>query len=417
MTKIGVTIMLMALSLSVFAARNIWDMKELSKTPKVFDYDGKTYGSESWGYGNYLNDPALAETDKQNDYVKNIMYKGVDYEGKETRVQAYIGIPNVPKGKKVPGIVLIHGGGGSAFEAWVRQWNAMGYAAIAMDTVGNISNNTMTGIHSEFGGPACDCQDYEKPLKDQWTYQAVADCILAHSLLRSFPQVDKNNIGVMGVSWGGYLTCIVSSVDTRFKFAMPVYGTGYLWEYSPTVGRVTGFTTDIRDKWLVNWDPSIYLKDSKVPTTWFVSNVDWCYWLLGVKESYDCMKVKDKNIVIFDGWTHGHVDIAYKKEAQAVADFYTKKKDTMPKILTEKFENGTFSFTAKNTDHAYLFWTESDNPQGTPDGQNSTKWEKIPADFENGKGSVKVPDQAKVFYANVFTEDETLQKSSQIYKK
>ena len=31
-----------------------------------------------------------------------------------------------------------------------------------------------------------------------------------------------------GVSWGGYLTCIASSLDPRFAFAAPVYGCGAL---------------------------------------------------------------------------------------------------------------------------------------------------------------------------------------------
>ena len=32
--------------------------------------------------------------------------------------------------------VLVHGGGGTAFDAWVRLWNDRGYAAIAMDLAG-----------------------------------------------------------------------------------------------------------------------------------------------------------------------------------------------------------------------------------------------------------------------------------------
>ena len=53
-----------------------------------------------------------------------------------TRVFAYYGLPKVAPGTKVPGMVLVHGGGGTAFDAWVRLWNSRGYAAIAMDTCG-----------------------------------------------------------------------------------------------------------------------------------------------------------------------------------------------------------------------------------------------------------------------------------------
>ena len=72
----------------------------------------------------------------------------------------------------------------------------------------------------------------DQPIEDQWTYHAVAAVILANSLIRSFPQVDPNRIGVTGISWGGYLVCIVAGVDHRFKFAAPVYGCGFLGENS-----------------------------------------------------------------------------------------------------------------------------------------------------------------------------------------
>jgi len=70
--------------------------------------------------------------------------------------------------------------------------------------------------------------------KDQWTYHAVADVLLAHSLVRSFPEVDAECTGVTGISWGGYLTCIVAGLDTRFKCAAPLYGCGFLHENSST---------------------------------------------------------------------------------------------------------------------------------------------------------------------------------------
>ena len=46
------------------------------------------------------------------------------------------------------------------------------------------------------------------------------------------PGVDPDRIGVTGISWGGYLTCIVAGVDPRFRFAAPVYGCGFLGDNS-----------------------------------------------------------------------------------------------------------------------------------------------------------------------------------------
>ena len=67
----------------------------------------------------------------------------------------------------------------------------------------------------------------DKPPTEQWSYHAVAAAIRGHSLIRSFPEVDAQRTAVTGISWGGYLTCIVAGLDSRFKAAVPVYGCGF----------------------------------------------------------------------------------------------------------------------------------------------------------------------------------------------
>ena len=52
----------------------------------------------------------------RSDGLKAVFFEGVPYKGKPTRVFAWMGIPKVEPGKTVPGIVLVHGGGGTAFE-------------------------------------------------------------------------------------------------------------------------------------------------------------------------------------------------------------------------------------------------------------------------------------------------------------
>ncbi|MCS6243430.1 MAG: acetylxylan esterase [Opitutus sp.] len=109
-----------------------------------------------------------------------------------------------------------------------------------MDTCGCISgggyeNHTR---HAD-GGPAGwgGFGQIDEPIEDQWTFHAVSAVVRAHSLLRSFHQVDPARIGVTGVSWGGYLTCIAAGIDHRFAFAAPVYGCGFLTENSTWLGE------------------------------------------------------------------------------------------------------------------------------------------------------------------------------------
>ena len=65
-----------------------WDIAALSQTPKVY------------------------ESTTQEPGVRALYIQSVPWKGKPTRVFAYYG---APAGKKLPAMVLIHGGGGTAF--------------------------------------------------------------------------------------------------------------------------------------------------------------------------------------------------------------------------------------------------------------------------------------------------------------
>ena len=52
---------------------------------------------------------------KADGQIRAIFYDALPYERKPTRVFAWIGLPAKREGK-VPGIVLVHGGGGTAYK-------------------------------------------------------------------------------------------------------------------------------------------------------------------------------------------------------------------------------------------------------------------------------------------------------------
>ena len=110
--------------------------------------------------------------------MASVFYDGLPWRKKPTRVFAYYGLPKVAPGAKVPGMVLVHGGGGSAFDAWVRLWNSRGYAAIAMDTCGcvPIGSYGKWQRHNAGGPPGWGGLDQiDEPAEDHWTYHAIAD--------------------------------------------------------------------------------------------------------------------------------------------------------------------------------------------------------------------------------------------------
>jgi dienelactone hydrolase len=214
-----------------------------------------------------------AEDVKPESGVRSVWIEGEDYKGKKTRFFAYYGLPqNATESKKCPAMVLVHGGEGTAFADWVRLWNSRGYAAIAMDTCGAIPLRdpvTNRRKRHEWSGPegwGRFSSAKENP-KDQWTYHAVASVIRSHNFLCSMPEVDRYRVGITGISWGGYLTCIAAGVDERYLFAVPVYGCGY-FGYGSRWKEQLERLGDTGKRWLELWDASVYLPEAKCLFYW-----------------------------------------------------------------------------------------------------------------------------------------------------
>jgi hypothetical protein len=148
---------------------------------------------------------------RQDQPIQSLTYAGEKYQGHDTEVFAFYASPitigEAKPGAKFPGVVLIHGGGGTAFADWVHLWAKRGYAAIAMDlngsrppdpefdpktgmAIGNGHRGTRTRLPN--GGPPhghpekFDCI-ITPDTSDDWPFHAAASVMRAHTLLRSFP--------------------------------------------------------------------------------------------------------------------------------------------------------------------------------------------------------------------------------------
>jgi dienelactone hydrolase len=337
----------------------------------------------------------------KSDGIKAVSFDGLPFHGKPTRVFAWLGVPKVQPGEKVPGMLLIHGGGGTAFDEWVRLWVERGYAAIAMDTCGQVPVGTYGHwLHDEQSGPPGwgGMDQIEWPKKDQWTYHAVADAILAHSLIRSLPEVNPEHTGVTGISWGGYLTCIVAGVDRRFKLAVPVYGCGF---YRETVfaGELAKLKVEAADRWMGWWDPSAYLESADLPMLWVTGSNDFAYPLKALQLSYRLAK-GPHSLCIRLRMPHGHGGAGEKpEELKVFADSILKNGTPLPSI------------TGSGRDGANVWATYSAKVPVTKAELNYTrdvgrwqdrKWESIPADLTPDRVSAVLPDSTRVYYFNLY---------------
>ncbi len=280
--------------------------------------------------------------------VRSLFFEGEPYAGKPTRVFAYYASPLTIAGKtpqdsteKFPAVVLIHGGGGTAFREWAELWARRGYAAIAMDTAGYRPNEGQNAHQKQNrarlpdGGPdQGDAEKFgsiDKPAAEQWPYHAVAAAIRAHSLIRSFPEVDAERTAVTGISWGGYLTCIVAGVDSRFHAAAPVYGCGFLHENSTWLGRFAQMTPELRKRWVSLWDPSQYLPAVSMPILFVNGTNDFAYPLDSYTKSFDAVP-GEKQIRITVNMPHGHPAGWAPQEIGLFFDQHLLKKPRLPKL-------------------------------------------------------------------------------------
>lgn len=260
--------------------------------------------------------------------VWSLIYEGERYVGRQTEVFAFYASPktlgSAQPGQRFPGVVLIHGGGGTAFAEWAYLWAKRGYAAIAMDLAGmrppepewdengafkraDQSEKSRTKLHN--GGPnQSHAEKFDSiggDVSDDWPFHAVASVIRAHSLLRSFPEVDAGNTAVTGISWGGYTTCLVASLDDRFNAAVPVYGCGFLHEgesvQKPSIDKLA----ERRMDWVREYDPGSYLHRCRVPMLFVNGTNDVHYVLDSYMKSY-ALVPGEKQIRVQVKMPHGH---------------------------------------------------------------------------------------------------------------
>lgn len=242
--------------------------------------------------------------------LSSLYYEGESWMGKPTRVFAYYARPadlpeELGKRKRLPAMLLVHGGGGTAFPEWARLWAARGYAALAMDLAGCGPGRKRL----EDGGPDQGDEWKFRRLKDgvknAWSYQAIASVLRGASLLRSMPEVERERLGITGISWGGYLTSIAMSLDDRFRVAIPVYGCGYLHENSAWVPTLAQLPAEERQTWIENFDPSRYLPRCKTPVLWMNGTNDFAYPLDSYRKSYRAVR-GPRFLCVTVKMPHGH---------------------------------------------------------------------------------------------------------------
>lgn len=321
----------------------------------------------------------------------------------DTKVFVYVGLPkNASSENKVPGMVLVHGGGGTAFADWVLLWTSRGYAAIAMDTDGNMPNERSNMDNNEHDisvkphGPANTAfGDSNKPIVDQWAYHAVASVIASHSFLRSFECVDQNKIGMTGISYGGFLSTATPAYDDRFMFSAPVYGCVSL------DGTLDNWGRNLKNypRAVEIWDDIEVLETVKTPM-FFINGSNDDFFTINAttrcaeKASYGSMCIKYH-------YPHGHSVGADIDEIFAYADWILKDKTGLvhiKKTFTKDSSEITLDLPKDTTvSKVHLYYTPNSELS------KNTAWLELDQSegIDRNILSIEIPVSANHVYVNI----------------
>lgn len=333
--------------------------------------------------------------------------ESVEYKGEKTSFFAYVSIPETATPENpVPGIVLVHGGGGTAFADWVNYWAGLGYAAISIDTEGRVPETpgaTSSSVQSTTSprphGPSRNGSflDSEYPIEEQWMYHAIADVVSSVTFLAQFPQVDATKIGCLGISWGSVIVSGAAKYDDRLAFVVPVYGSIGL---SGTASR-EGIAIDRQPRAVRLWDDVQPLKNCRTPFLFVSGQADHAFSLEVLANC--AAPLQYKQFLIIQDMTHNHKEYMSVKEIEVFCDnIVFGEKNALAPILTPPTETNSsvkFDETRGKIVSATLFYAEEEGLDA------DTAWDIEELHVNDGEIIFTLPETARHYFINAVDEN------------
>ena len=340
-----------------------WNLKELSVFPS-------------------FRECTIPET--RYEKLKPILVSGKGPDGTNAEFFAYYAVPEgeMPAGGW-PGLVLVHGGGGTAYPNWVREWRDLGFAVIALDWLNQVPAPALTNVPpNETGVPRLPLPGGRR----QNHVANVANIILSHSLLMSFPEVNADRTVLVGLSWGSWYGGCVAAVDSRFRGAVAIY----CCDFNPKQG------------WQMALVNGRFLHDAKIPMWWSLSTNDQ-------NVTPDTSNAGFEECARFDGCAivnrlpHSHIGFSFPS-VQRMARYYVGLDKRLPHLGEVSLKDGVAR--AKILDPgagiltAKIGYTTEENAK-----THLCTWQYDPADVENGEIVAVVPSRARKFYLAACEKD------------
>lgn len=154
--------------------------------------------------------------------LRPLLVKGCGPGGSAAEFFCYYGVPdgNAPAGGW-PGVLLVHGGGGTAYPFWTEYWRQHGFAVLAPDWYNRYPVPALSKPDDSWDH-AVDRRDLPGGERNDIVAN-VANMVSAHTLLRSMPEVNSEKTVFVGLSWGSWYGTAVAALDGRFKGFCEIY--------------------------------------------------------------------------------------------------------------------------------------------------------------------------------------------------
>ncbi len=258
-------------------------------------------------------------------------------DGGETfRIYAVYATPAKPG--KYPAILHIHGGGQTADQELVKRWAARGYACLSFDWTGN-PERKFTGKRefSSFGQMTelkSDDAVFPEAIETSRVHQVQVAARRALLWLSEQPEVDFERLGVTGISWGGFNVLLLGETVPGIKAVVDIYGTGYFDRPYCLTGPLVFRSPASQQAWLSAYDPSIRIKEMKVPVLLLSGSNDMFFPLKQLMQTFESLPTA-KRLILVPNVNHSLSMDFIECQAQIWFDHYLKQQPPdLPEIAT-----------------------------------------------------------------------------------
>lgn len=267
-----------------------------------------------------------------------IDYKEFYYTSETVNGEAYriYAVYAAPQGKtSVPSVLFIHGGGGTADANTVKAWAGMGYPCLSFDWTSNPGGKLQRKEYSKYGKEMEKVATFFSPPRSSTVHHAQIAARRGISWMQQQPEVKADKIGVLGISWGGFHTLILSGSDDRVKAAVDIYGAGFFQQTGDNNGCF-GLTGPLqfeplenRVRWLNNFDPQHYVPQTKAPLLLVTGTNDSFFWLPLVIKTYAALPA-EKRLWLQPNINHTIPVTVINSAAKNWFDYYLRGEGVIP---------------------------------------------------------------------------------------